>query len=129
MNQHEIEQLEAELRQAQLDGDVEALDRLIDDDLLFVGPDGALANKSADLAMHRSGTVRFISHEPGALEWRVISPDVVAVALQARLEVLVDGQSFGGHYHYTRTWARRGSGWRIVAGHVSAVPLPQPRTS
>src|SRR5688572_1308082 len=51
----EIAELEAELRRAQLDGDVAALDRLISDNLLFAGPDGALATKQQDLEAHRSG--------------------------------------------------------------------------
>jgi hypothetical protein len=124
MNQQLIDQLEATLRQAQLDGDVDALDRLIDDALLFVGPDGSLASKADDLALHRSGAVRFIAHEPTDLQWRLIAPDVVVVALRARLAVLVHGQPVTGNYRYTRVWARRNEQWRVVAGHVSATQSP-----
>jgi ketosteroid isomerase-like protein len=113
--------LEAELRQAQLDSDVDALARLIDDDLMFVGPDGSLATKADDLALHRSGTVRFTAHEPQALTWRPIADDVVFVTLHARLAVLVDGQPFAGDYRYSRVWRRREGQWRVVAGHVSAM--------
>jgi hypothetical protein len=123
MHQLFVEQLEGTLRQAQLDGDVEALDRLIDDALLFVGPDGALLSKEDDLALHLNGAVRFISHEPTDLQWRLIAPDVVAVSLRTRLGVLVHGQAVAGDYHYTRVWARREERWRVVAGHVSAVPM------
>lgn len=123
MHQQLIEQLEATLRQAQLDGDVEALDRLIDDALLFVGPDGALASKSDDLALHQSGAVRFTSHEPIELQWRVVAPDVIVAMLHAHLAVVVDGQPVAGHYRYTRVWARRDGEWRVVAGHVSASPM------
>ncbi|QJR35788.1 nuclear transport factor 2 family protein [Gemmatimonas groenlandica] len=120
MHQALVEQLEAALRQAQLDGDVDALDRLIDEALLFVGPDGALASKADDLALHRSGAVRFTSHEPLDLQWRLVAPDVVVVALHARLAVLVNGQPFAGEYRYTRVWACHDEQWRVVAGHVSA---------
>ncbi|WP_309672544.1 nuclear transport factor 2 family protein [Gemmatimonas sp.] len=123
MHQALVETLEASLRQAQLDGDVDSLERLIDEDLLFVGPDGALASKADDLALHRSGAVRFTSHEPTDLQWRLIAPDVLVVALQAHLEVLVHGQPVAGAYRYTRVWARREEQWRVVAGHVSAMPF------
>ncbi len=123
MQQALVETLEASLRQAQLDGDVDSLERLIDEDLLFVGPDGVLASKADDLALHRSGAVRFTSHEPTDLQWRLIAPDVLVVALQAHLEVLVHGQPVSGVYRYTRVWARRGEQWRVVAGHVSAMPF------
>lgn len=121
MTQETIERLEAELRAAQLGADVEALDRLIDDTLLFTGPDGALASKSDDLASHRSGTVRILSHDPSDLQWQAVTSDVVIVALRTRLTGFVHGQPFAGEFRYTRVWARRGDTWRIVGGHVSAV--------
>lgn len=46
----EFEALEGQLRLAQLTADVDVLDRLIADDLLFTGPDGALVTKADDLA-------------------------------------------------------------------------------
>ena len=46
------------LRRAQLAGDAAALDRLVDDALVFTGPDGALYGKQDDLAAHREGWVR-----------------------------------------------------------------------
>ncbi len=127
MNQQRIEQLEAELRQAQLNADVDALDRLIDDALLFAGPDGALASKADDLAAHRSGVVRFNSHEPLAMAWRAVSDDVALVSLLARLTVQIHGSSVTGDFRYTRVWQRDAEHperWRIVGGQVSAVSRP-----
>jgi ketosteroid isomerase-like protein len=118
----EIEAVEAALRSAQLTADVAALDALIDDDLLFTGPNGELATKADDLAAHRSGLVRFTAHEPQELRMRHVGNDVVVVALRARLTVVVAGQPISGTYRYTRVWARTNGRWRIVAGHVSEVP-------
>ena len=116
-----IQELEAQLRAAQLKSDVHALDRLIDDTLLFTGPDGSLATKADDLALHRSGAVRFTTHEPSDLQWLSVTDDVAVVALRTRLAGSIHGQTFSGDYRYTRVWARRGNSWRIVAGHVSEV--------
>jgi ketosteroid isomerase-like protein len=118
----EIEAVEAALRSAQLTADVAALDALIDDDLLFTGPNGELATKADDLAAHRSGLVRFTAHEPQELRMRQVGNDVVVVALRAHLTVVVAGQPISGTYRYTRVWARTNGRWRIVAGHVSEVP-------
>ena len=123
MIQETIQQLEADLRAAQLSGDVTALGRLIDDALLFTGPDGSLATKADILTLHRSGAIRFSTHEPSDVQWQVVTPDVVVVAMRTRLARFFDGQSFAGDYRYTRVWARRGDSWRIVAGHVSAVAI------
>ncbi|HEX2180544.1 MAG TPA: nuclear transport factor 2 family protein, partial [Actinomycetota bacterium] len=83
----EIAALEARLRKAQLAADVSALDLLISDDLLFTGPDGALATKEQDLAAHRSGSVRIREHEPAELRVRRIAPDAAIVSLLTRLTV------------------------------------------
>ena len=121
----DIAALEEELRAAQLVSDVAALDRLISDELLFTGPDGALATKADDLRAHGSGLLRLTSHEPEELRMRRVGDDVVVVALRARLAGVFDGAPFAGTYRYTRVWAREGGRWRVVGGHVSGVPGAQ----
>lgn len=119
----EIVELEARLRGAQLAADVAALDALIGDGpLLFTGPDGRLATKAEDLAAHASGTVRVRDHRPEELRVRRVGADVAVAALRAGLAVEVDGRLVEGTYRYTRVWAREFGAWRVVAGHVSAVP-------
>ena len=118
----EIVGCEAEIRAAQLNGDVVALERLIADELLFTGPDGQLGSKAEDLQLHGSGAMRLRSHEPEELRIRRVGDDVAVSALRTRLAVEVGGKLVGGIYRYTRVWAREGSGgWRVVGGHVSSV--------
>ena len=118
----EMIELEARLRAAQLDADVAALDALISSDLLFTGPDGQLGTKEQDLDAHRSGIVRFKEHEPEELRVRRIGTNVAVVALKARLAVEVAGTLIRGTHRYTRVWAREKGTWRVVGGHVAAVP-------
>lgn len=116
----EIVAREAALREAQLRGDVGALDALIAEDLLFAGPDGNLASKADDLAAHASGAVRFAAHEPEELRVRRVTDDVYVTSLRARLTVEAGRATISGTYRYTRVWAREGGSWRVVAGHVAA---------
>jgi ketosteroid isomerase-like protein len=120
----EIIALEAELRGAQLAADIDTLNRLIGDDLLFTGPTGELATKADDLAAHRDGLLRFSAHEPEETRIRHVGDHVAVVALRARLAGVFAGQPFSGTYRYTRVWARSSGRWQIVAGHVSEVPRP-----
>jgi hypothetical protein len=53
---------------------------------------------------------------------RKVGVDVVVTALRARLAVEVAGALVRGTYRYTRIWAREAHAWRVVGGHVSAVP-------
>ncbi|HMG94982.1 MAG TPA: nuclear transport factor 2 family protein, partial [Gemmatimonadaceae bacterium] len=55
---------EADLRRAQLASDVGELDRLVDDALVFIGPNGAVYGKQDDLDAHRRGLVRITRLEP-----------------------------------------------------------------
>ena len=120
---HEIVELEARLREAQLSANVAELTALIDDDLLFAGPDGQLATKQQDLAAHRSGVVRFREHVPEELRVRRVGLNVAVTSLRARLAVEVMGTLDRGTYRYTRVWARDAAQhWRVVGGHVSPVP-------
>lgn len=114
---------EARIRAAQLSADVEALDALLADDLLFTGPDGRLGTKEEDLEAYRSGAVRFRSHEPEELRVRRVNDNVAITALRARLVVAIGENVVGGTYRYTRIWERGPTAvWRVVGGHVSEVP-------
>ncbi|HEY4132437.1 MAG TPA: nuclear transport factor 2 family protein [Gemmatimonadaceae bacterium] len=113
---------ESRLRDAQLAADVDVLDALIADDLLFTGPDGQLATKAQDLDAHRSGAVRFREHTPEELRVRLLGPDAAIASLRARLAVEVAGTMTRGVFRYTRVWVRDSNGaWRVAGGHVSAV--------
>lgn len=90
----EVRAMEDELRLAQLQADVAALDRLISDDLLFTGPDGALATKGDDLAAYRDGTMRVTSHVLESLHVRRISDDVAVAAVRARMSGSYAGEPF-----------------------------------
>ena len=118
----EIVILEARIRAAQLSADITALEDLISDDLLFTGPDGQLGTKAQDIEAYRSGTVRFVAHDPEELRIRRVSADVAISSLRARLTVDIAGNLSRGTYRYTRVWAREGGRvWRVVGGHVSLV--------
>ena len=116
------------LRAAQLAGDVPALERLLDDALLFTGPDGQVYGKADDLEAHRLGWVRIGRLVPS--EERVRELGAVAV-VSVRMDMAGSwkGEAFEGPFRYTRVWRRAEDGWRVVAGHVSAVlPTSSPAT-
>lgn len=117
----EIVALEMELRRAQLNADVAVLDRLLSDNLLFTGPDGQLGSKAQDLDAHKSGVVRFRTHDVAELCTRRVGTDVVLSAMRTYLVVDIVDVPVAGWFRYTRVWAREaGDAWRVVGGHVAA---------
>ena len=111
---------ERALRAAMLASDVAALDGLIDDDLLFVGPDGALITKAQDLATHEAGLLRLERLDCEESMCRMIGAAVLTVT-NAELVGRFAGTPFAGKYVYSRLWLNSGGEWRVGAGHAGAI--------
>ena len=110
---------ERRLQSAQLASDVPALAELLDDDLLFTGPDGKLYSKEDDLGAHRSGYQ--VVHKVEEWELRVLVRGSTGVTwFLGVLEGALGGEPFAARMRYTRTWMydERG-GWRIVAAQAT----------
>jgi ketosteroid isomerase-like protein len=110
---------EQRLQKAQLAADADALERLLDDRLVFTGPDGVLYGKQDDLALQRSGqqTMTLVDEE----ELIVLVDGQTGVTwFLGRLAGVFKGEPFDVRVRYTRTWIRDGAGrWRLLAAHVS----------
>ena len=114
---------ESALRRAQLASDVAELERLLDDELVFTGPDGGLYSKADDLDAHRAGAIR-ITRLVASEERIQRFDDIAIVSVRMDMSGTFRGEAFSGPFRYTRIWYARPGGWRIVAGHVSAIAAP-----
>src|SRR5689334_13080201 len=116
-----IRAAEERLWRAQLSADVEALDELIADDLLFTGLGGSLETKAADLQQHRSGALKITKLEP--LDFRVRAiPGGAISSVKMDATALIAGKPTSAILRYTRVWISEGGRWKIAGGHMSAVP-------
>jgi hypothetical protein len=122
VSEDELLAAERALQAAQLGGDVEALDRLLDDRLVFtLGVDGKRYSKQDDLENHRLRRQTMSS----------LVEEEVDLLLDGRTGVTfflgtVEGQFLGTPFRarmrYTRTWIFDDErGWRVLAAHASAV--------
>jgi hypothetical protein len=111
---------EHRLQTAQLSGDADALDDLLDDRLIYTGgPDGARYSKRDDLEIQRSRTQRLSKVEEEDLIVLVDGYTGVTWFL-GTLEGTFAGTPFTARLNFTRTWIYTpDSGWRVVAAHAS----------
>jgi hypothetical protein len=87
---------------------------------VFTGIDGRLYTKADDLALHRSGKLRITRMDPG--ERHIVRLGaVVVVNVRMEAAATVDGAEESGPLRYTRVWSECPGGWRVIAGHMSAV--------
>lgn len=122
MTRAAIKHAEEALRTAMLAGDVDALDALIDDELLFVAPNGELARKEDDLENYRAKAQSIDSHVPRDLTIALHGEDIAVISVVVDLAGQLRGQRFSGTFRYTRTWRRTREGaWRIIGGGVVAL--------
>ena len=121
MSEETVQQAEERLLKAQLASDVEELDRLIADDLVFTTHAGQVVGKQDDLKIHRSGTLKF--SKVNLTEQVIREHGNSAVAVDAvDLAGIQNGEAFSGLFRFTRFWIKFEDGcWRIVGGHVSQV--------
>ena len=121
MSDDPILECEAALRQAQLTGDVDALDRLLDDALVFTTLEGTIVGKADDLSIHKSGRLRITRMDPSDMHIVRLGTTVV-VSVRMEAEATFDGVPARDALRYTRVWTERPDGWRVVAGHMSVLP-------
>ncbi|RQR33202.1 nuclear transport factor 2 family protein [Burkholderia sp. Bp9142] len=115
-----IEPYEAALRAAMLANDVDALDALLDDDLIFTIPSGQVISKHDDLSAHRAKLLRLEALDRQETQANAIS-EMILTTTKAVLAGHFGGIAVNGTFAYTRLWRRSGSTWRVVAGHASQI--------
>ena len=69
--ENQITIAEERLRLAMLSSNVEALEKLISTDLMFTNHFGQILGKIEDLALHRSGMLKFHTFEPSEMKLKI----------------------------------------------------------
>ena len=94
--------------------DLDALDRLLRAELIFVHADGRRDGKAAFLDHTRTGHVRYRAIARGETHVTV-SGDVAVLNARAELEVTVAGEPRTSPLRYMSVWTRGPSGWQLLA--------------
>ena len=116
-----IRHLERRLCNAMLGSDLDELDALLADDLVFTDHLGGLWGKQDDLDAHRSGMIKVKT--VAASEERIRLLDGVAI-VNVRLEI---SGTFGsaeasGAFRFTRVWMPGQNGqWQVVTAHSTLI--------
>lgn len=111
----EISACEQQLIEAMRQHDVDTLESLLHDDLLFVIPTGQVVTKQMDLENYRSGNLvisDIITHDQQVS--LVADNAVVSVVLNLKGAYL--DQPIDGMFRYIRTWKRFNEQWKVIAG-------------
>ena len=128
--EQEILAQEEQLTQATRQLDLDVLDRLYADDILFTGVTGATCDKSSLMDEARRGraerqaapeTQHFVaSYDKGDIKV-VAHGDTAVTSWRFVITIRNDGQETTRTYRTTNVWMRRQPGWQVIAGHTSSL--------
>lgn len=120
MDSNQIQSLENRLIEAMKTSNVQELDNLLADSLIFTAHNGMLYTKNDDLDAHRSGNIEIFSVE--ASEQHIMTEGNVAV-VSVLMEI--SGSFFGstevGFYRFMRVWKSHPQGWQVIAAQSTQV--------
>lgn len=111
---------EEELRLAMITSDVEKLNELIDDSLVFTGPDGNIATKALDLQAHRSKMQKISELTPSEQTVK-LHDNFAVVTVKMQLVGTYGDFDISGIYRYLRVWTKIQGDLKVVAGSVTKI--------
>jgi len=117
----EIQNSEEQLRQAMLASNIATLDTLLANELIFTNHLGQCLGKEADLAAHKSGTLRISKLEPSEQQIKWIGDKAVVVSVRVQITGTYAGLPAGGDFRFTRVWASSNGHWQVVVAHSCMV--------
>ena len=123
---------EDRLTQATRNIDVETLDRIYADDIIFTGVTGAICDKAAVMdearrgaAARRDGAANpaapaVVAYDKDSL-MAVRHGDTAVTSFRFGITIRNDGQEVVRRYRTTNVWMKRSHAWQVVAAHTAAL--------
>jgi len=124
---HQVEKLEETWRVAQLNDDIDSMDRLLSDDYVGITMNGQVVTKMQQLDRMRTRTLVLSKIQLEDVKVRLIGMTAVVTSL-AEVDGTNDGTPMHGNYRYMRVYSRLPSGtWKITNFEATRVGEPGPR--
>ncbi|CDT01740.1 conserved hypothetical protein [Sphingobacterium sp. PM2-P1-29] len=115
MTKADILSQENKLYGAIKDRDINVLEELLHDDLLFVIPSGAVITKEMDLQSYRDGNLMIRNLIPHVEHLNIID-DTAVITLTLELTGNYGGDDFESKFRYIRVWKAFSSGIKVIGG-------------
>lgn len=121
MNQRDvILDCEKELLTAIQNNDVESLEVLLHDDLLFIIPSGETVTKETDIAAYSSGKIALRAVVPSDYIIQIIH-DTVVVSVNIEIKGEYMEHTLDNTFRYLRVWKLFDGNWKVIAGSCTAI--------
>lgn len=120
INKEQIVKAENNLIDAMKINDVDALDDLLHDDLLFITPDGQTITKKMDIDSHKSRTMIIEKINPTIEKINLIGDTaIVTIVIDTKGKML--GQPIEGKFRYIRFWKPFENKLKVIGGSCTQI--------
>jgi len=120
ITKNDILDLENQLYEAMKSGNVEVLDSLLHNDLLFIVPSGETITKEMDLETYRNGNLKITELTPHVEQLNIID-DLAVITLKMNLKGSYNNQPIEAQYRYIRFWKNFSDGIKVVGGSGASI--------
>ncbi|MET0571361.1 MAG: nuclear transport factor 2 family protein [Pedobacter agri] len=111
---------EEQLYGAMKNGNINVLDELLHNDLLFIVPSGDVITKKIDLDTYREGKLKIIELFPKIENLNIIT-DTAVVTVVMEIKGEYEGGKFEAKYRYIRFWKQFDDGVKVIGGSGIAI--------
>lgn len=120
LNEQKIVEVEKQLLNAMEKSDIEILDQLLHEDLLFVLPTGEVITKLKDLETHKSGNL-ILKEISSLIDSIKLIEENAVVTLSSKIKGKMMEQNFEGNFRYIRVWKMFGDQLKVIAGSCTSI--------
>jgi hypothetical protein len=114
-DEHQVIQIEQELVNGLLAGDVSPFGRYLADSSVLTDPDGTVMDKSRILNDIKSGDLKLQSSKPDDMKVRMYG-DMAVATYGSTDKGSYKGKDIRGRFRWTDVFVKRNGRWQIVAG-------------
>lgn len=120
-NEKALNQADDERCKAMLAGDLEALDRLLADELVYTHSSASVDNKSQYIEALRNRKTKYVAIERSNIRSSFYG-DIALMHGQARIEVIVNGTHKNLNNLFQTVWINRDGRWQLLAWASTVIP-------
>lgn len=120
ITKNEIIEQENRLYEAITESNINTLEELLHDDLLFVIPSGDVITKEIDLRTYRDGALKINTINP-QIEALNIIEDMAVIVVSMNIQGSYNAEPFEAQYRYIRFWKKFKEGIKVVGGSGIAI--------
>jgi ketosteroid isomerase-like protein len=120
--ERQIIEAEEKLRLAMLDSDVNALNELLANELIFTNHLGQIFTKQDDINAHQSGIINIETITPSEQQIKLVDSNVAIVTVKVNIIGSYAGIKSNFIFRFTRVWhLSLNNIWQVIVAHSSVI--------